>query len=256
MMYQFKTVSPYNDERPEIIFKNVPDDFKFCEVSSYVNELKGYKVSFLIFFYKYDEVLFEQINALSKGSEFHHQHTHAYRIKDFMVGNFWSVEVLGEIPLETIDGLNMRFKWEFDNHLIKFEEETIAFRMAEEELRHASIGFGDPKDWTEEQNQRYNKAVERLRNETQYATVCIRRFIGFENHSQQLEINTACVWFDEPKATQTRHSLITKETDQWFMLMNEYDPSIRKRIIIDDSKEIWDELNTRLREVNDMFKKR
>lgn len=97
--YSFKAISPYSEDKPEIVFKNVPDDFKFCETYSYVNKIKGHKVSFLIFFYKYDDALFEQINALSKGSEFYNQHTHAHRIKDYMIGNFWSVEVLGEVLL-------------------------------------------------------------------------------------------------------------------------------------------------------------
>ena len=208
--YIFKAVSPYSNERTEICFADVPDDFKFCETYRYRNELKGYDVSFLIFFYKYDEALFNQINSLSKGKGFDQLHTHAYRIKDYMVGNFHSVEVVsGNLPCETIDELNARFLDVFANHLIKVEQETDAYRYAEEELCRLSIGV-EPEKWTDEDKQRYAEASERLHKETQFYTLYIRRFLGFENHTQQLEINTACVWFDEPRKPQRERSLRTR----------------------------------------------
>lgn len=252
--YVFKAVDPYSNGRPEFIFKNVPDDFKFCETYQYVNNVKrGYKVSFLIFFCAYDEDLFNQINALSKGREFHNQHTHAYKIKDYIVGNFWSVEVVSELPYETIEELNTRFLSIFGNYLIKIEQETAAYRYAEEDLCRLSIRPVEPDKWSDEQKRQWKETSERLRNTQQFFTLCIRRFLGFGNHTQQLEINTACIWFDEPDNVQPVHSFITRENDQWFMLMDDYNPSIKKRITIDDGKEMWDELRGRQLEIIELF---
>ena len=257
--YTLKVINPYNSqsERPEIIFKNVPEDFKFCETDRYTNNVTGELVQFFIFFYEYNEELFNQINELCEGRNFGNIHTHAYKINDYMVGNFWSVSQVSELPTETIEELNGRFLSVFKNHLIKIEEETLSFRAAEQEFRNLSIEVGEDKfeNWTEERKQLWEKAKERfvIESKKQFHTTCIRRFIGFQNRTQQLEINTACIWFEDEIFKNPGACLISRENDQWFMLMNAYNSSVPRRITISDSIELWDELKQRQKEITDMF---
>ena len=261
--YTLKIINPYNSqsERPEIIFKNVPEDFKFCETDRYTNNVTGELVQFFIFFYEYNEELFNQINELCEGRNFGNIHTHAYKINDYMVGNFWSVSQVSELPTETIDELNSRFLSVFKNHLIRIEEETLSYRVAEQKLRELSIEVGEDKfeNWTEERKQLWKEANERfaIESKKQFRTTCIRRFIGFQNHTQKLEINTACIWFEVEtiKNPRTKANLISRESDQWFMLMDTGNFSVQRRITISDSIEIWDELKQRQNEINDMFEK-
>jgi hypothetical protein len=50
--------------------------------------------------------------------------------------------------------------------------------------------------------------------------------------------------------------MITLEQDKWFMLMDVSYSSVAKRLVIEDSQELWDELKQRQKEINALLERK
>ena len=256
--YNFLAINPYEHEDKALTVK-LPDDMKLCMNYQYPDS----KQQFWIFFYPYDEWLCEYINTLTKDKGCGLIHTHAYRIGDYMVGCLTNVHFEGSydrLPTETLDELNGRFLEVFGNHLIKIEEKNFRMRQAEQEMNEFML-FGtrdedvDFDKWPEEKKQRYADLMTRYKKESEnpFHTVCIKRFLGFIK-DDGLTVKTVTVWGDDPTQRQNdERNMITLEKDSWFMLMDTYNPSVTRRLTIDDNIELWNELRNRQNEINSLL---
>jgi hypothetical protein len=263
--YNFLAINPYKykikDETDKPLVVELPDDMKLCMNKTYSNSNQ----QFWIFFYPYDEKLFTYINALTAHKGYGLNHTHAYKIGDYMVGNFSNVHFEGPVDsilTETLEELNTRFLSVFGNHLLKIEEENIEKRLIERELDefiifNAKEDDSDMSNWSEEKKRQYNDVMERYKkaNETPFHTICIKRFLGF-GKDEDLIIKTATVWWADQQYPEKDHSMITYDNDKWFMLMDAYNPSIRRRLTIEDNPDVWTELQKRQSEINNLLERR
>jgi hypothetical protein len=50
--------------------------------------------------------------------------------------------------------------------------------------------------------------------------------------------------------------MITVEEDKLFMLLDTYNPSGARRLVIEDSQELWDELEQRQKEINALLERK
>ena len=263
--YNFKTINPYargNDSKFQNLEVKLPDDMKLCMNYMYPKS----EQQFWIFFYPYNEWLFEYINSLTHNNGFGLNHAHAYKIGDYMVGNLSNVHLQNPdsyLPTETLDELNERFLNVFGNHLMKIEEKNLGMRLVEREMNEFMIfnvneDDSDMSKWPEEKKQRYAEVMERYKKESEnpYHTLCIRRFLGFVK-DESLVIKTATVWGDDPTRIQHETSnMITVEEDKLFMLLDTYNPSVARRLVIEDSQELWDELKQRQKEINALLERK
>ena len=260
--YNFLAINPYKhgDETDKKFQVKLPDDMKLCMNYTYPNS----KQQFWIFFHPYNEWLCEYINTLTSNKGYGLNHTHAYRIGDYMVGCLSNVHFEGAydlLPTETLDELNERFLAVFGNHLIKIEEENFAMRMVKNELKEFMFFTTDDGEnfdmnqWPEEKKQRYADVMARYNKEEKnpYHTMCIKRFIGFAK-DVELTINTATIWGMDPTLRESdAHCMITFDNDKWFMLMDTYNPSVDRRLTVSDDVELWNELRDMQNKVNNLF---
>ena len=263
--YNFLAINPckykIEDESDTLLVVELPDDIKLCLNKTYSNGIQ----QFYIFFYPYDEKLFTYINALTTHKGYGLNHTHAYKIGNYMVGNFSNVYFEGSadsLPTETLYELNARFLSVFGNHLLKIEEENIEKRTIERELDefilfNAKEDEGDMSKWCDEKKQKYNEVMERYKkaNEKPFHTICIKRFLGFDK-DEDLIIKTATVWWADQQYPEKEHSLITYDNDKWFMLMDAYNPLIRRRLTIEDNPDVWAEFQKRQKEITNLLERR
>ena len=263
--YNFKTINPYargNDPKHQELKVKLPDDMKLCMNYTYPNSDQ----QFYIFFYPYNEWLFEYINSLTQNKGYGLNHAHVYKIGDYMVGNISNVHyegAEGTLPTETLDELNERFLNVFGNHLIKIEEETVDMRFAEQELKDFAIfstdeDAADINKWPEDKKKQYTDTMTRYKNasKTPFYTLCIKRFLGFVK-DEELVIKTATVWGTDPTRQYCDdHYLITHDDDKWFMLMDTYNCSNRRRLTIEDTPELWNELRQRQNEINSLLERK
>jgi hypothetical protein len=112
-------------------------------------------------------------------------------------------------------------------------------------------------NWSEEKKRQYNDVMERYKkaNEKPFSTICIKRFLGF-GKDEDLIIKTATVWWADQQYPEKEHSMITYDNDKWFMLMDAYNPSIRRRLTIEDNPDVWTELQKRQSEINNLLERR
>lgn len=263
--YNFLAINPYKykieDETDKPLTIELPDDMKLCLNKTYSNGIQ----QFYIFFYPYDEKLFTYINALTAHKDYGLNHTHAYKIGNYMVGNFSNVYFEGSadsLLTETLDELNARFLSVFGNHLLKIEEENIEKKLIERELDefilfNAKEDDGDMSKWSDKKKRQYNEVMERYKkaNEKPFRTICIKRFLGFKK-DEDLIIKTATVWWSDQQYPEKEHSMITYDNDKWFMLMDAYNPSIRRRLTIEDNQDVWAEFQKRQNEINNLLERR
>lgn len=263
--YNFKTINPYargNDSKFQNLEVKLPDDLKLCMNYMYPKS----EQQFWIFFYPYNEWLFEYINSLTHNNGFGLNHAHAYKIGDYMVGNLSNVHLESPyalLPSETLAELNERFLSVFGNHLLKIEEENLAMRLVEQEMKEFMLydvneGDVDMSKWSDEKKQRYNDVITRYKKESEnpFHTLCIRRFLGFVK-DEDLVIKTAAVWGNDPtRRNNDERCMMTLEQDKWFMLMDVYNSSVAKRLVIEDSQELWDELKQRQKEINALLERK
>jgi hypothetical protein len=50
--------------------------------------------------------------------------------------------------------------------------------------------------------------------------------------------------------------MITVGEDKLFMLLDTYNPSVARRLVIEDSQELWDELQQRQKEINALLERK
>lgn len=261
--YSFLAINPYKHkikaDRPLVV--ELPDDMKLCLNKTCSNSNQ----KFYIFFYPYDEKLFTYINALTAHNVYGLNHAHAYKIGNYMVGKFSNVCPTGSansLPTETLDELNARFLSVFGNHLLKIEEENMEKRLIERELDefilfNAKEDDGDMSKWSDEKKRQYNEVMQRYKkaNEKPFHTICIKRFLGF-GKDEDLIIKTATVWWTDQQYPEKEHSMITYDDDKWFMLMDAYNPSFRRRLTIEDNPDVWAELQKRQKEITNLLERR
>lgn len=260
--YNFLAINPYEHSNKPLEAK-LPDDMKLCMNYQY----PGGKQQFWIFFYKYDEWLCEYINTLTINKGYGMNHTHAYKIGDYMVGSLSNVHYEGMydlLPAETLDELNERFLGVFGNHLIKIEEENLGMSLVKQEMKEFMFfNLNDEEDadmtkWSEEKKQRYAEVMARYKKEDENPmhTLCIKRFLGFIK-DDDLTIKTATVWgTDLTRRDNDERSMITLEKDKWFMLMDTYNRSVDRVLTISDSPELWHELRDMQNKINKLFEMR